>query len=408
MKNEKVDVLATPKPDPMTIFKTPKITLLIVIKAGMAKSVMLWWQTLALAWSAGIAIAIGGALVYAVVGAMGSFAVSGSIPVYDGTDTTSGSVHLTVAVPAGVKKLMAGVLFPVVLMLIVLSGADLFTGDVMYMLAAKMANKCTWLQLVRNWILAYFGNLCGCLATAYFLLHLTEMFADDPWRTYIETFVHAKTSHGNFGTFFLKGIGANYLVCHAVWNQLTAEDAISKIIGIWWPLMAFVAIGFEHSIANMFYIPMAMMNHYDLSANEFIRINLVPVTIGNIVGGGLFVLVQYLVYHPYMAVDLAAMKLKQGNKKAGIHLGWLDGHHIPGHEHSIFSDLHAMLNSFLETLIGKDQDAPTSPISPPTSPKAVPPDSDPNERTFANSPANSSPPAQNTYKRFDLVVQDKV
>ncbi len=315
-KVENEDVYTPPKAESVNLYKAPKATLLVVIKAGIAKSVMLWWQTLALGWSAGIMIALGGASVFSISGALDSFQVTGQIPVYDGTGTTSGAVNMTVTIPAGVRKFMAGFLFPLALILIVLSGADLFTGNIMYMLAAKMANKCTWLQVSRSWILSYFGNLCGCLATAYFLCHLTEIYQTDPWHKYIYSAVQAKTSHGNFGTFFLKGVGCNYLVCAAVWNNLTSDDGMSKIIAIWWPIMAFVAIGFEHCVANMFFIPLALMNNYDLSVNDFIRINLVPVTIGNIAGGAIFIFVQYLVYHPYVAVELSNMKLIKEIKMA--------------------------------------------------------------------------------------------
>jgi len=345
---EKEDIYAPPKADPVSLNKAPKGTLLVVVKAGIAKSVLLWWQTIALAWSAGIFIAIGAACVFSIAGAVDSFHLTGTIPVFDGTSTVDASLDWNIAIPVGVRKLLAGVLFPVGLMLIVLSGAELFTGNIMFLLAARMAGKCTWPQVIRNWILSYFGNLCGCLAVAYFMFHATEMYEPSPYSNFVMATAHAKTSHGNFGKFFLKGVGCNFLVCTSLWCQLACDDVISKIVSIWWPIMAFVCIGFEHSIANMFFLPLAMMDGFDLSTNEFLRLNLVPVTIGNIVGGSLFIFVQYLIYHPYVAVEVSTMRLKQGNKKAGAQFKWHDGlHHAPGHEHSMFAGLHSLINSLL-------------------------------------------------------------
>jgi len=214
---------------PMTMYKTPKLTLLVVMKAGVAKGLSMWWQLLALGFHAGIFIGFGCGLVVTVVGAL---------------DSTT---------PLGFKKLTAGVIFPVCLILIVISGAELFTGNVMYMLAARMAGQTTWKALIKNWFMSYFGNLCGTLCVAFFLFHLTELFHTATYETYLHNLAISKTQY-TFGEMVLKGMGCNYLVCLSLWCAAASDDIASKILSIWWPLMAFVVIGFEHSIANMFYV----------------------------------------------------------------------------------------------------------------------------------------------------------
>ena len=97
-----------------------------------------------------------------------------------------------------------------------------------------------------------------------------------------------KTSNSFFVTL-LKGIGANWLVCLAMWLGMSAKTTTGKILGIWWPVMTFVTIGYEHSIANMFFIPAAMMEGAQISISELFFKNLIPSTIGNIIGGAFFV-----------------------------------------------------------------------------------------------------------------------
>lgn len=275
----------------MTMYKTPKQTLLVVMKAGVAKGLSLWWQLLALGFHAGMFIGFGAGLVIAIVGALDS------------------------TVSLGFKKLVAGVIFPVCLILIVISGAELFTGNVMYMLTARMANQTTWKALVKNWFFSYFGNLCGCLCIAFFLFHLTDLFKTTAYETYLHNLAISKTEH-NFGIMVLKGLGCNYLVCLALWCSAASDDILSKMMAIWWPIMAFVCIGFEHSIANMFYVPLAIMNDTgDVTAARFIVKNLIPVTIGNICGGSMFAMIQYLIYHPYVAPEVREMHVRQGHKK---------------------------------------------------------------------------------------------
>jgi formate/nitrite transporter len=323
---------------PVTMYKTPKQTLLVVMKAGVAKGVSMWWQLLALGFHAGVFIGFGGGLVVAVVGALDS------------------------AVEAGYKKLLSGLIFPVCLIIIVISGAELFTGNVMYMLAARMSGQTTWKNLAKNWFFSYFGNLCGALFIGYFLFHLTHIFHTTTYDAYLNAMVVSKVKTYTFGETVLKGVGCNYLVCLSLWCAAASDDILSKIVSIWWPLMAFVAIGFEHSIANMFYIPLAIMNTAtEVTAGEFIAKNLVPVTIGNIIGGALFIFVQYLIYHPYITDDVKLMQLKQGRKKndddkSSFAPKGSKRHFVPTNQDTLFRDVANALwfhyCSFMQNVVG--------------------------------------------------------
>lgn len=248
----------------------------------------------------------------------------------------------------------------------------------MYMLTARMANQTTWLSLAKNWFFSYFGNLCGCLCVAFFLFHLTDLFKTPSHYTYLYNLAVAKTEH-NFGIMVLKGLGCNYLVCLALWCSAASDDITSKILSIWWPIMAFVCIGFEHSIANMFYVPLAIMDKTgSVTAGEFIAKNLVPVTIGNILGGGMFAMIQYLIYHPYVAPDVRDMQLKQGNKKKNddAFTPKVEGskkHIVPGHEDSMFRSVAGFLWMHYQNIVGAAPAAytPTPAAAPAASDKAI-------------------------------------
>jgi formate/nitrite transporter len=108
--------------------------------------------------------------------------------------------------------------------------------------------------LMKNWSLVYVGNFLGSIFVAFFLAYLCGFFDNLPWAGWAATVANTKCGL-DFETAFLRGIGCNWLVCLAVWLAISSEDVISKIFACWFPIMAFVAIGFEHSVANMFFIP---------------------------------------------------------------------------------------------------------------------------------------------------------
>ncbi len=188
----------------------------------------------------------------------------------------------------GLQKLLSGLVFPIGLMLVVTLGADLFTGNNALLVPPLIRGSLKARTLLRNWTIVWLGNFVGSLLVAYFLVYLTELTASAPYSTALDTIATAKTS-ASFGVVFLKGIGANWCVCLAIWMALSGRRLGEKLLACEIPVMAFVALGFEHCVANMFFLPLAMMQGADVSIMTMLVNNLLPATIGNIVGGALFV-----------------------------------------------------------------------------------------------------------------------
>lgn len=247
-------------------FKSPKETTCSVDNIGCNKIGMEFGPLLTLSFLAGAFIAFGGLL--AVI-------VGGGVP------------DIKLANP-GLQKFIFGAVFPVGLILVVVAGAELFTGNTACCVPAVLSRKASWSGLARNWTVSYVGNLIGSIFVVFFLAYMTGLFASDPWLLSITGIAEAKVSQG-FWPLFFKGIGCNWLVCLAVWLAIASDDVASKILGVWFPIMAFVAIGFEHSVANMFFIPAGIMYGASVTWADFFIANLIPVTLGNIVGGALFV-----------------------------------------------------------------------------------------------------------------------
>lgn len=205
-------------------------------------------------------------------------------------------------------RLMGGVAFSLGLILIVGAGAELFTGNVL-LVVAWASRKVTTRALLRDWLVVYAGNFAGAVATAYGI-YLSRQWAfagGRPGAVALDV-AAAKLSHPFLSAFVL-GAFCNALVCLAVWLCLGARSLTDRILAIVPPIAAFVALGFEHSVANMYFIPLGLFlrgdpaalavigrTDADLSAltwSGFLSANLLPVTLGNIVGGGLMVGVLY-------------------------------------------------------------------------------------------------------------------
>jgi len=196
----------------------------------------------------------------------------------------------------GLQKFMMGAVFPIGLLMCSIAGADLFTGNTAYFIPPVLSGRLRVSQLLRNWTLVYFGNFIGALFVAYFMTYLAGLFDNAPWHDSILNIADSKTGNPFYKTF-LKGIGANWLVALAMWLSFAAKDVAGKITAIWFPVMAFVTMGYEHSVANMYFIPTAIFYGSPVSWSEFIVSNLIPATLGNIVGGGVMVgLLYWLVY----------------------------------------------------------------------------------------------------------------
>lgn len=199
--------------------------------------------------------------------------------------------------PYGVIRLMYGLAFCLGLILIVLAGAELFTGNTLIIMAWA-SRKVTTRALLRNWALVYSGNFVGSVISAGLVFLSGEYtFGGGVVGTSMLT-VAANKMHYDFTQALALGILCNALVCIAVWLTMGAHTTTDKITAILFPITAFVAAGFEHSVANMYFVPVALLiaifdpafaasSGVDLSAltlSGFIS-NLVPVTLGNIIGG---------------------------------------------------------------------------------------------------------------------------
>ncbi len=249
---------------------SPKQILEIVKEVAQTKASTSTPKTLVLAFLAGCYIALGGLLALIIGGGIPGIAAENP----------------------GIQRLLMGAAFPIGLMFCAILGADLFTGNTAYFIPPLMSKKLSFASLLRNWTLVYFGNFIGALFVAYFMVSVTNILSTTPWIDSLETLAISKTTLP-FNQIFLKGIGANWLVALAMWMAYSSKDTTGKILGIWFPVMAFVAIGFEHSVANMFFIPTAIFNGIDISWANFIFNNLIPATLGNIVGGSVLVGLAY-------------------------------------------------------------------------------------------------------------------
>lgn len=203
------------------------------------------------------------------------------------------------------KQVLGGVTFSLGLILVIVAGAELFTGN--NLLAMAWADgKISTRELLRNWAIVCVGNFIGAagMALLVFLSHHPEMNNGVIAQEYIR--IASVKVAMPFWTAFFRGVLCNILVCMAVWMAFAGRSVIDKAVAIVFPISAFVAAGFEHSIANMFFIPLAMLlqkfDNSGVSSNTITWAgffnNLVPVILGNIVGGSVLVgLVYHLIYN---------------------------------------------------------------------------------------------------------------
>jgi formate/nitrite transporter len=264
----------------MSAVKSSAETMEAVCNIGLGKSKLPFLNNLILAFMAGAYIGFGAILALKCAAGMPT--------------ATWGSL----------QRLVFGGVFPVGLLLVLLAGADLFTGDCMFMPSAVWRHNLSMGKFFRVLFLAYAGNLVGGLVLAW-LTSYSGILSDPASAIYSVGVANGKCTLG-FGTALVRGILCNWLVCLAIFMALTSTDAISKAALIWPPIMAFVALGFEHSIANMTFIPLgiwlgsgeayaALAGAPPLTATWYglFVTNLIPVTLGNFIGGAFFVGLLY-------------------------------------------------------------------------------------------------------------------
>ncbi|MEA4956433.1 Nitrite transporter NirC [bioreactor metagenome] len=268
-------------------FKSPVDTAKAIAGIAELKEKAPFGNVVILSFLAGAYIAFGGLLAEVVTGGMAA-----------------------AGFPPGLVKLFFAGVFPVGLMLVVIAGSELFTGNNMYMAVGVLTGKSSLKGLSKNWIVSWIFNFVGAIFVAYVFAYLAGILTVEPFMGNALTIAQTKALGGaefmaagksvvslTWDKAFIRAIGCNWLVCLAVYLAIASDDIIGKIMGIWFPIMAFVALGFEHSVANMFFIPVGIflgkVTWYQLFVN-----NLIPVTLGNIIGGAIFV--GFLYWYTYL------------------------------------------------------------------------------------------------------------
>lgn len=204
----------------------------------------------------------------------------------------------------GLARFMSGAVFPIGLILVVVLGVELFTGNNAMLIPSFMARKHSCGDVLRNWAVVYVGNFIGAVAFAYFMVYLCGLTTDAPYDAAVRATAQYKVYGMSWGCVLLKGIGANWCVCLALWLAMASKASLlAKMAGCWFPVMMFVALGYEHSIANMFFIPVGMFEGADINIIDALWRNLVPATLGNIIGGALLVGMLHTSLHPAQAAS---------------------------------------------------------------------------------------------------------
>jgi formate/nitrite transporter len=260
---------------PQTIAET------VARKIGVGKTTSPWLSVLVLGILAGAYIGFGGML------------------------SSTVSFDLAAKMGVGFTRLVSGSVFSLGLMLVVIAGAELFTGNNL-MISSAMAGTIGFGRMLERWGLVYVANFAGSVLLALiFVFSGLWKTADGALGAFAVRVAYTKVSIPFFEAL-VRGIGCNWLVCLAVWMALASRHTIGKIFAIFFPIMAFVALGLEHSVANMYFISNGLLlrSIAGLAAPEgfspdsltwlsFLWRNLLPVTVGNIIGGGVFVGMGY-------------------------------------------------------------------------------------------------------------------
>lgn len=250
----------------MSINKPEEITQ-IAIDAGVAKANSSILKMLVLGFLGGAFIALG---------FLADIRVIGNAPAELGS----------------IAGFIGAAIFPLGLILVLLAGAELITGNMMSVSMAFFAKKISMPSVLRNWFFVTIANFVGAMFVAYFFGHVVGLTETGPFLDKTVAIATAKVSD-TFLQTFVSAVGCNWLVCLAVWLCYGAKDFAGKVLGIWFPVTAFVAIGFQHVVANMFVIPAAVFAGA-ITWGQLVD-NVVPAFLGNVVGGAIFVGLFYMI-----------------------------------------------------------------------------------------------------------------
>jgi len=259
------------------LFLTPAETMRAIVDNGRRVTVQSWPRTVVLSLLAGFYIAFGAELAVSV------------------THDAAGFVG------QGIARFLGGSVFSLGLMLVVVCGAELFTGNSL-LASSVLHGEISLGHLLENWTIVILGNLAGALFLTWLMFH-SRLWSGGSMADHVVRIAAAKCQL-SFEAALIRGVLCNWLVCLAVFMATAARDITGRIVACYVPIMAFVASGFEHSVANMFFIPMGIMLAGEggklepaLTWSNFFIANLLPVTLGNILGGVVFVAFAYWYVH---------------------------------------------------------------------------------------------------------------
>ena len=266
---------------------SPEETYNLMVRAGVDKIMAPWQKQILQGIMAGAYVALGALFANLMEGGIYDKALG---------ELEESSYHQ--AQFHALSNLVGGAVFPVGLVAIFLTGANLYTGNCMYVIPPLMNGTVSRLRAVAFLLLSWLANLAGALLVVYFIAYQGEWTHSGGVHEYVINNAEHKCGL-KWSVALLRGVGANWLVCLAWWQGLSSSDTISKIAAVWLPVFTFTAIGFEHSIANMFYIDIGLLEGAKPSFLDALVHNLIPVTLGNFIGGGVLLgLVQWATYDP--------------------------------------------------------------------------------------------------------------
>jgi len=268
--NGAVPAINVKLPEPIPGVLPPAQNYNNIVNIGTYKGLLPAGQTFLMGIMAGCYIAFGAFL---------ALSIGGNLP------------GLTAENP-GLAKLVYALVFPVGLTMVTLCGAELYTGNTATVTCALYEKKVTFGQLLKNWFFSYAGNLVGSLLMVC-AVGMTGLLTTNPLPV---TVAEAKAGLP-LVTCIVRAILCNWLVCVAVWQSSAASSLPGKIMGLWAPISAFVAMGLEHSVANMFFIPMGMWLGAKVTFTELFFNNIVPVSVGNTIAGVLCMATMYCSFY---------------------------------------------------------------------------------------------------------------
>src|SRR3989338_1551882 len=252
------------KEEHIKLFKTPKETTVALLLAAEKKASLSRDKFIFQSFMSGVCISIGGTV----------------------------AIAIGYAVPwPGINRLIFASLFPIGLLANCVFGCELFTGNTMVFSLAGLQRNVHWSACLMTMCLSWIFNWAGCVLFAWLLVDVSDLF--DP---VVVPGIHEKIlalgiykNSIGFGQVLLRAIPCNFLVCMAVFMYTASEDFTSKILSVYLPVLTFIASGWEHSVANMFFCSLSIFSGSSADYGTFIWKNLIPATIGNFIGGGLFV-----------------------------------------------------------------------------------------------------------------------